>query len=223
MKNFSEEILAYALQNALEFGKADASKILPKLFQHGLKKEEIKTIMPIIQETVKKINSMKMKERLKEFENVKDFVKKRVYEDKGLEELPKSDVKGKITFRLAPFPSGALHIGNAKTYILNALYAEEYNGNIIFVMDDTIGSVEKPLIKEGYKLIEEAFRWLNVNYKRPIIYKSDRLKIYYQSAKKIIEKGKAYVCHCSQELMRKNRENGVECGCSYEDGKKCLR
>ena len=53
MKNFSEEILAYALQNALEFGKADASKILPKLFQHGLKKEEIKTVIPIIQETVK--------------------------------------------------------------------------------------------------------------------------------------------------------------------------
>ena len=213
MKNFSEEILAYALQNAIEFGKADASKILPKLFQHGLKKEEIKIVIPIIQEIVKKVNSKRTEERLKEFENVKDFVKKRIYEEKKLEELPKSDVKGKMTFRLAPFPSGALHIGNAKTYVLNALYAESYDGDIILVMDDTIGSAEKPLIKEGYKLIEDAFKWLNVDYKKPIIYKSDRLRIYYQHAEKLIKKEKAYVCHCSQELMRENRENGVECGC----------
>ena len=41
MIDLSKEVLAYSLQNAIEFGKADASKILPKLFQHGLKKEEI--------------------------------------------------------------------------------------------------------------------------------------------------------------------------------------
>ena len=118
-----------------------------------------------------------------------------------------------MVFRLAPFPNGALHIGNAKTFILNALYGEKYGGELIFVMDDTIGSAEKPLIKEGYNLIENAFKWLDIKYNKPIIYKSKRLNIYYKFAEKLIRKGKAYVCHCSREELRSNRSKGIECGC----------
>ena len=57
--NLEKEIWAYALKNALEFKKADAGKILSKLFQHGLAKENIKDIMPQIQEIVKKVNYLK--------------------------------------------------------------------------------------------------------------------------------------------------------------------
>ena len=52
MKDFHDEAMAYSLQNALEHGKADTSKVLPKLFQHGLKKEEIKKTIPKISEIV---------------------------------------------------------------------------------------------------------------------------------------------------------------------------
>ena len=55
MKNLSNEIKAYALKNALEYGKADAGRILPKLFNHGLDKKDIKKIMPEILKTLKKI------------------------------------------------------------------------------------------------------------------------------------------------------------------------
>ncbi len=206
-------ILAYALQNAIEYGKADASKVLPKLFQHGLEKKDIGKTMPLIQEIVKKVNSMNESERAEAFEKVNDLVKKREEVPRDLPELPESPVGKKKVFRLAPFPSGALHIGNAKTYVLNALYAEKYDGKIILVMDDTIGSSEKPLVKEGYKLIEDSFKWLGIEYDKKIIYKSDRLEIYYEYAEKLIEKDKAYVCHCSQEEMRENRANGVECSC----------
>jgi hypothetical protein len=41
MRDFSKEIRAYALRNAMEYGKADSGKILPKLFQHGLEKKDI--------------------------------------------------------------------------------------------------------------------------------------------------------------------------------------
>ena len=57
MADFTREILACALQNAIEFGKSDASRILPKLFQHGLDKKDISKVMPLINETVKKVNS----------------------------------------------------------------------------------------------------------------------------------------------------------------------
>ena len=212
MKDLSKEVLAYSLQNALEFGKADASKILPKLFQHGLKKEEIGKIMPVVQEAIKQVNSMSEDEKVGGFEKLKELVKKREYAEKELSELPGIEGIKKFIFRVAPFPSGALHLGNAKTFLLNALYSEKYGGEIILVMDDTIGSAEKPLVEESYKLIEDAFKWLEIKYKK-IVYKSDRLKIYYKYAEELIEKNKAYVCHCSIDKLRANRKKAVECGC----------
>lgn len=209
MEKLDNEILAYALKNAIEYGKADAGKILPKLFQHGLEKKDIGKIMPQIQESVKKVNSMKKDEKENEFLKYQKYVKEREEMERELPALP--NTSGKMVFRLAPFPSGALHIGNAKTYLLNALYAEKYGARTIFVMDDTIGSEEKQIMPESYDLMKDAFDWLEVKYEKPIIYKSDRLEIYYEYAIKLIEKGKAYVCHCSQQELRKNRENGIEC------------
>jgi len=168
--------------------------------------------MPVIKKAVSEVNGMSEKQRLVGFEKLKKLVKKREFKIKTLPELPNAKNK-KVVLRLAPFPSGALHLGNAKTYLLNAMYAEKYDGKIILVMDDTIGSSIKPLAKEAYGLIEEAFKWLGVKYRKPIVYKSDRLKIYYKYAKDLITKGKAYVCHCSQDELRENRAKGVECGC----------
>lgn len=224
MKDLSKEVFAYALQNAIEFGEAKTDKILPKLFQHGLKKENIPELLPIIDDAVKRINALTPDERKSSFAKLESFVAKRSEKTKDLDELPGSGLKGKMVFRLAPFPSGALHLGNAKTYLLNAIYAERYKGKVLLVMDDTIGSSEKPLIKESYDLIEEAFKWLSVKYKKPVIYKSDRLKIYYKYAEELIKKGKAYVCHCPQEELRDNRANGVECGCrQFPNGIQKLR
>ncbi len=212
MNDLSEEILAYALQNAMSFGKADASKVLPKLFQHGFKKESIKAIMPAINKAVKKVNGMDGDERAAAFEKLKSCVK--VHErasERILTELPNASEK--MVFRLAPFPSGALHIGNAKTYLLNALYAERYKAKTLLVMDDTIGSEEKQLAPEAYDLIKDGFLWLDVAYDKKIVYKSDRLKLYYSYAEKLIEKDKVYVCYCPAEELRKNRASGVECSC----------
>ena len=205
--------MAYSLQNSIEFGEAKVDKILPKLFQHGLKKEDIGKIMLSIKEAVRKVNAMSEKERTESFEKLKDYVKEKVEEEKGLPELPGSAGKKKMVFRMAPFPSGALHIGNAKTYLLNALYAEKYNGKLLLVMDDTIGSEEKQPLKEAYELIEDAFKLLKVKYAKPIIYKSDRLKLYYDYAQKLIKKDKAYVCFCTQEEFKKIKDAGQECGC----------
>jgi len=212
MKDLSKEIMAYALQNGIEFEKAETGKVLPKLFQHGLERKEIVSVMPAIQEAVKQVNAMTLKERENAFESFSDIVKKREYDERGLPSLTGSDVKG-MKFRMAPFPSGALHIGNAKTYLLNALYAEDYEADLLLVMDDTIGSEEKQPAKESYKLIEEAFKWLGVKYRKPIVYKSDRLKIYYDYCEKLLRKGKAYVCHCPVGELRENRAKGVECSC----------
>ncbi len=211
MKDFSNEIWGYSLKNAIEFGKTDAGKILPKLFQHGLEKDKIKEVMPKINEIIKKVNSLSKEEREKEFLKYSKYVKEREEEEKKLGEL--SNVRGKPVLRIAPFPSGALHLGNAKTFLLNAIYAERYKGKLILVMDDTIGSIEKPIEKEAYELIIQALKWLGIKYDKKIIYKSDRLDIYYKYAEELIKKDKSYVCHCSADELREMRAKGKECAC----------
>lgn len=209
MNDFSKEIRAYALKNALEFGKTDAGKVLPKLFQHGLEKNEISALMPLIMRIVEDVNSLSKEEIESEFVRYSGFIKEKEEKERSLPELP--NASGKMVFRIAPFPSGALHLGNAKTYLLNALYAEKYNASMLLVMDDTIGSEEKQITLESYGMIEDAFKWLKVKYEKPVIYKSDRLEIYYKYGEELIRREKAYVCHCSQKELRENREKGVEC------------
>lgn len=211
MIDLSNEIKAYALKNAIEFGKADVGRILPKLFQHGLDKKDVKEIMPLIQKIVQEVNGLNKKDRAKEFEKLNNLVKVRVEEERKLAELP--EVSDKMVFRLAPYPSGALHLGNAKTYLLNALYAEKYKAKLLLMMDDTIGSDEKGISPEAYVLVQDAFDWLGVKYEKPVLYKSDRLGIYYKYGEELIKKDKAYVCHCPQEVLKKNREQAKDCEC----------
>ena len=209
-KGFSNEIYAYSLSNALEFGSTDPGRILPKLFQFGLQKKDIEKVMPLIKEIVKDVNSWNKDQREREFEKYKSVIPEKVEEEKGLSELP--NIKGRPKFRIAPFPSGALHLGNAKTFLLNALYAEKYKGKLILVMDDTIGSAKKAIEKESYKLITDALKWLGIKYEKKIIYKSDRLKTFYKHAEQLIKKEAAYVDHSTQEAMKKMRERGQESG-----------
>lgn len=210
-KDFSNEIKGYALKNAIDYGKAETGKILPKLFQHGLTKEQIPDIIKQIQEAVEDANNLSSQGRIASFEKYSKYIK--LHEEKKRSLAPLPNPSKKMVFRLAPYPSGALHIGNAKTYLLNAIYGEHYKAKILFVMDDTIGSDEKYLIPDGYNLIKESFEMLGIKYKKPIIYKSDRLKLYYKYALELIKKGNAYVCHCSQEEMKLNRAEGISCSC----------
>jgi glutamyl-tRNA synthetase len=210
MKNFSKEIRAYALKNAIEFGEANAGKVLPKLFQHGLDKKDITNVVEEIRKIVKEVNKLKKEEQESEFRRLKEVVKEHEEKERGLAELP--NPSSKMVFRLAPYPSGALHIGNAKTYLLNALYAEKYGGKTLLIFDDTIGSEEKQIAPEAYDLIQEAFDWLGVKYE-DAYYKSDRFSIYYDYAEKLIEKHAAYVCSCDVKTLRKNREKGKACKC----------
>ncbi len=211
MKDLSSEIKAHTLKNAIEFGKADASRILPKLFQHGLEKKDIIKIMPEVQCIVRELNALSKAEQEKMFAQLKDIIPEHIEKERVLPELPEAN--NSMLFRLAPYPSGALHIGNAKTYLLNALYAEKYKAKLLLVMDDTIGSEEKQIAPEAYELIEDGFQWLGVNYQKPVIYKSERLELYYEYAEKLIKKDAAYICKCPAVILRKNREQGKDCTC----------
>jgi glutamyl-tRNA synthetase len=209
-ERFNKKILIHSLSNAIiHNGQAQATSVLPKLFQEGLKREEIKQVIPIIQKTVNEINNLTIEEQKKKFESLNVKVKKKEKE-KGLSDLEK--VKNKVVMRFAPYPSGPLHIGNARPAILNDEYVKKYGGKLLLVIDDTIGSQEKQIIKEAYKLIPHGLDWLQVNYDK-ILYKSDRLDLYYKYAEQLIRKNKAYVCFCSSKKIHDNRTRKKECEC----------
>ena len=96
------EIRAYSLRNSIEYGTTTAGNILPKLFMHGLKKEDIKTIMPLITKIVNEINKLSSDKKASEFEKYKQYIRE---QDKGREdELPElEDVpKTGVIMRISP-------------------------------------------------------------------------------------------------------------------------
>jgi len=206
MKNIIERL---ALEHAVKYkGKANVNAVLGKVFSvvKVINKDEI---IKKVKKIVKEVNKLNLKEQYEKL-MLYGLPKKREIKKKILPELP--NVEDKVVMRIAPYPSGPLHIGNARTFVLNDYYCKKYNGKLYLIMDDTIGSEEKIIVKDAYKLIKEGLKWLNIKYDK-VLYKSDRLKIYYKYAEELIKKGKAYVCSCSPKKLRENRKKGVECEC----------
>ncbi len=128
------------------------------------------------------------------------------------EELPPlpDATEGAVVLRMAPFPSGALHIGNARMIFINGAYRQRYGGRLLLVLDDTVGSEAKRVELEFFDLIQQDLERSGV---RPdaTYYKSDRLPRHYEWAAKVIDRGAAYVCVCPPDLLRENRRQSIAC------------
>jgi glutamyl-tRNA synthetase len=118
--------------------------------------------------------------------------------------------QGSVVLRMAPFPSGTLHIGNARMIFVNEHYRRKYDGHLLLVFDDTIGSEEKRVDLEVFDLIRKDLEMCRVT-PDAIYYKSDRIANFYPWARRVIDAGGAYVCQCPAETLRDNRAHGVEC------------
>lgn len=108
----------------------------------------------------------------------------------------------KIVTRFPPEPNGYLHIGHAKSIILNSGLAKKYNGTFNLRFDDTNPMKEK---SEYVESILEDVRWLGADFGDKIYYASDYFDAMYEGAVKLIKKGKAFVCDLSAEEIREYR------------------
>ena len=118
--------------------------------------------------------------------------------------------RGKVVLRLAPFPSGTLHVGNARMLFLNDVYRRRYDGKLLLVFDDTAGSEEKRVDAELFGLIEKDLERSGIPVDQ-VLYKSDRLATHYAWADRVIDRGATYVCVCPAELLQANRRAGRAC------------
>ncbi len=205
-------ILKHALINALEHnGKALVEPVISKVLGEKPElKKNVKEVIKIATEIVRQINNLTLEQQKNELEKLGAKIEKKIKKEKELEPLPNVEKYKKVILRIAPYPSGPLHIGNARAAILNDEYRKKYKGKLYLVIDDTIGSEEKFILPESYELIIDGLKWLGVKWDK-LIYKSDRNKIFYEYAKKLIKLGAAYVCECNAEILRKNRIKGIEC------------
>lgn len=131
-----------------------------------------------------------------------NFIKNIVVED--LE----SGKRKEVITRFPPEPNGYLHIGHAKSIVLNFELADEFKGKTNLRFDDT-----NP-VKDDTEYVEsimEDVKWLGFNWEN-LYYASDYFEEMYERAILLIKKGKAYVCDLSPEEIRQMRGNLTEPG-----------
>ena len=161
------------------------------------------------------------------------------------QEIDKDLKEGKYTnivTRFPPEPNGYLHIGHAKSILLNYGLAKQYGGTFNFRFDDTNPTKEKT---EFVQSIIDDVKWLGADFGDKVFFASDYFEQMYEAAIKLIKKGKAYVCDLTAEQIREYRGTLTEPGKNspyrdrtveenlklfqdmrdgkYEDGSKVLR
>jgi glutaminyl-tRNA synthetase len=114
-----------------------------------------------------------------------------------------------ITTRFPPEPNGYLHIGHAKSILLNSGLAKKYNGTFNLRFDDTNPTKEKTEFVES---IRADVDWLGADYRDEVFFASNYFDQMYEAAVKLIRKGKAYVCDLSAEEIREYRGTLTEAG-----------
>lgn len=114
-----------------------------------------------------------------------------------------------VCTRFPPEPNGYLHIGHAKSILLNYGLARQYGGTFHMRFDDTNPTKEKT---EFVQSILEDIRWLGVDWGENLYYASDYFEKMYECAVFLIKKGKAYVCDLSPDEIREYRGTLTEPG-----------
>jgi len=209
MKDFEKLARAYALKNAIAHeGDARMGTVISALFNEGLKRSEVKKYSKKISDIVLEVNKLSPEKQNDEYLKVEKFVSEREGRE-GLPELPNAK-KGKVIMRFAPSASGPFHVGHALTASLSFLFVKKYGGRFYVRIEDTNPDNIYP---PAYQMISRESKWLFEDIAE-IVVQSDRMELYYNYAEKLMKKGAAYVCTCSQEKFKKHSEGKKNCPCS---------
>jgi glutamyl-tRNA synthetase len=216
VEKVKETAIKYAVLNATQHeGKAQTGSVMGRIMAEF---PDLRTspnqVISIINEVVALVNSWSLEKQLKRLEDKwpELLERNRVAEkEKLLPPLENIEKYPVIKTRFAPNPDGALHLGSAEPIIFCDEYAKMYNGKFILRFEDTSSDVKPPIL-EMYGFIEEDLKWLDVKVDEKYI-QSDRIQIYHKYAKKLLEKGNAYVCMCDPPKFRELYMEKISCPC----------
>ncbi len=208
-------LVKHALSNAIKYGgKANPNAVAGMaLSEDPSLKANAKEVFRLAAEVASEVNKMGLdaikakagsigvpppKEKPKQAERI-------------LPPLPNASKYAKIKVRFAPNPDSVIHLGNTRAAILSDEYAKIYGGSFVLRFEDTSPSI-KPPQAEAYEIIKQDLKWLGVNWDEEAI-QSDRLPIYYDHARNILELGGAYICTCPAESFRSLATQKKACPC----------
>ncbi|MEM1636957.1 MAG: glutamate--tRNA ligase family protein, partial [Pyrobaculum sp.] len=217
--NIEDLVWKHALANAVRYGgKADVKAVMAKLMADAPElRQRAREVKQLVEEVVAKVNAMSPEEQLRILrERWPDALEEKKAEQKrpgieGLPELP--GVKDGVVVRFAPNPDFVLHLGSARPAILNYAYRLKYGGRFILRFEDTDPRTKKPLVTEevnAYNAIREDLRWLGIRWDEEYI-QSQRMEVYYDHARRLLEMGAAYVDLCKADEWRRLRNQGKAC------------
>ncbi len=108
-----------------------------------------------------------------------------------------------VRVRIAPSPTGNLHIGTARTAVFNWLYAHAKQGTFVLRIEDTDEARSRPEYTDN---IKSGLEWLGLNWDEGPFFQTQRLDKYQAAVQTLIDKGLAYPCYCSPEELDELRE-----------------
>lgn len=209
MDDTEKLIYKYALLNAVKHkGSAQSGAVIGVIMgSHPELRKDSKKIVGLAAEITGQVNTLSLDDQKLELEKlgVQETKKEKKQEKGGLADL--HHVDGEVVLRFAPNPSGPLHIGHARAAILNQEYVNLYGGKLILRVEDTDPRRVDP---DAYKMIPEDLEWMGVEWQELYI-QSERMGIYHQYARELIELGEAYMCTCPGDEFKKLKDNSKSC------------
>jgi len=116
-----------------------------------------------------------------------------------------SESETPIRVRFAPSPTGYPHLGNIRTALFNWFFARHHGGTFVLRIEDT--DVARR-VEGAVEIILDSLRWLDLDWDEGPHFQSQRLPAYHETAQKLLDQDRAYVCYCSPgrlEAMRKEQ------------------
>lgn len=124
-----------------------------------------------------------------------------------------------VRVRIAPSPSGFLHVGTARTAVYNWLFARHHSGKFILRIEDTDVARSSPEMVEA---ILQSLTWLGLNWDEGPYYQSQRLELYRQWAQRLLDSGQGYYCFCSPDELTVRRQAAIARKVAWKYDRRCL-
>jgi glutamyl-tRNA synthetase len=179
----------------------------PEFREHG---DEIPGVIAPVVERVNGMSGEERRERIAELapERLDEIRREDEGDEHALPDLPNA-TEGDVRMRVAPNPNGPWHIGHARMAAVIGTYKERYDGEFVCRFDDTDPETKRP-DSDAYDEILDAIGYLG--FDPDGVYRaSDRVDIYYDHARNLIDAEGAYTCSCPQGEFSDLKNDGEPC------------
>src|SRR3989442_9189052 len=136
-----------------------------------------------------------------------------------MDRAPETDISGAVRVRFAPSPTGFLHVGGARTYLFNWLFAKRHGGTFIIRIEET--ETERST-EQSVRTILEGLEWLRIGWDEGPHFQSRNVEAHRRLALRLRDEGKAYPCFCTPAALDARRKAAESAGAAWKYDRICL-